>query len=157
MKTYACPFGKKGDVLHIKETFCQVGDQVVFKSDGSEKLSGGRWAPGWFMPFDIARFFIQNEGVKIERLRDITEEAAVNEGVASVFDKHFGLLYKDYLGNMEGQPETETNFCTVSTAKDSFISLFYDLNDFEVVNRNPFVWVLNFFLASYKVNVKFTE
>lgn len=133
MKTYACPFGKKGDVLHIKETFCQVGDQVVFKSDGSEKLSGGRWAPGWFMPFDIARFFIQNEGVKIQRLQDITESGAVREGI--------DFRDKDW------------NY----TARDAFFDLLKSLHDAKIVALNPYVWVLNFFLSSYKVNVKFTE
>lgn len=85
---------KKGDVLYVRETWsthytAESNGELVYcyKADGldlkAECLPGenNRWYPSIHMPKEAARLFLRITDVRIERLQDITEEQAMQEGV----------------------------------------------------------------------------
>jgi hypothetical protein len=106
-----CPYGKVGDVLWVRETHYRYGRWVKdgiskkgkqkwkfvhFKDVSEIKFVNNPPAlvaknafreTAWykrnslFMPKSATRIFLLNEGVKVERLHDISENDAVKEGV----------------------------------------------------------------------------
>jgi hypothetical protein len=108
-----CPYGQKGDRLYVKETWKvdSVDDRrcrmlIDFKAiqdgySGAEieaKFTPERykqfrkfyqkngWQSPYFMPKEAARLWLDNEGVRVERLQDITEEDAKAEGVKDPYE-----------------------------------------------------------------------
>lgn len=106
-----CPYGKPGDRLWVRETwgiyseswtdYGWEGDgivdlpsykalphgsmnskyHVVYKADGYEADEGERWRPSIFMPRWASRITLEVTGVKVERVQDITDDDAIEEGV----------------------------------------------------------------------------
>jgi hypothetical protein len=133
------PVIQLGDRLWVKETFCAVNDI---------EFGGARWtdyratpkyaeshpagwdqAPGdpealkWqsprFMPKAASRFTLRVESVKIERLRDISEEDAIAEG----FEASKIINY---------------------TAIEHFKDIWREINGHESLVANPFVAAIGF-------------
>ena len=85
-----CPFGKVGDNLWVRETFCTITVEdrplTLYKADGDLNTAvdvfrdGKPWHPSIHMPKDVCRLFLKITGVSVERLQDITEEDAKKEG-----------------------------------------------------------------------------
>lgn len=97
-----CPYGQKGDKLFVKETWkvmfiddmkftilinYKADDEhrtVQFSPERFEKFKKffgkNGWQSPYFMPKEAARLWLDNEGVKVERLQEITEEDAKAEG-----------------------------------------------------------------------------
>ena len=94
------------------------------------------WTLSIHMPKDAARIWLKITNVTVERLLDITKEAAKSEGVESEFDDFFADdRYTDYLNNSKrvyALPET------------SFLSLWQSINGQESQYKNPWVWVIQF-------------
>lgn len=92
------------------------------------------WSPSIHMPKDAARIWIKITNVTVERLLDITEESAKNEGVECIDDK-IGC-FKNYCdsNNLIGQ----------YAAINSFSSLWQSINGAENLKQNPWVWVIQF-------------
>ncbi len=91
---------KVGDILYVRETWCdttkdliddsdlEVGEcRYVFKVDDNGhrqpmiEVDVKRWRPSIHMPKEAARIFLEVTNVRVERLQDITEEGAREEGV----------------------------------------------------------------------------
>ena len=96
-----CPYGVAGDRLWVREAWrtyasldhlrpgaIRSGAGVQYECGGSNvpdasTLHGmGRLRPGMFMPRWASRLTLEIIAVRVERLQDITEEAAVAEGCA---------------------------------------------------------------------------
>lgn len=83
---------KKGDYLYVRETWAPLhsnegSDKVcgyMYKADSQEDYWYGRWKPSIHMPKEAARIFLQVTSVRVERLRDITDEQAMKEGFEGV-------------------------------------------------------------------------
>lgn len=99
-----CPYGQPGDRLWVRETWgmkeCREydpsggfsmftgGTRIVYKAGGKGvhgELAYGepdddRWRSPIFMPRWASRLTLEIVGVKVERLQDISEEAAQAEG-----------------------------------------------------------------------------
>ena len=160
-----CPYGQIGDILWVKEKFreylyvdendCICFDKKIieyaadnpplipqmdrdgsamYNKDGSEKFIP--WKPSLFMPKSACRTFLQIKSIKVERLQDISEEDAKEEGV--LFGRTCSgvkeTLFKDY----------SDNSFTLKSAKKSFQSLWKSINGQESWNANPWVWVIEF-------------
>lgn len=75
-----------GDILYVRETFVTHRNDVFYKADNEWlKLKNlgisFKWKPSIHMPKEAARLFLRITDVRIERLQDITEEQAMQEGV----------------------------------------------------------------------------
>lgn len=95
--TAPCPY-QPGDILWVRETWGIVPDFMgaapgpVYKADYLEselvalKEKHYRWRPSIHMPREIARIFLRVTDVRVERLQDITEERAKEEGAPKGFE-----------------------------------------------------------------------
>lgn len=141
-----------GDILWVRETWADLrgmgfGNEpqtdkpwnFAYKadikpgsdSDRSRLDYGVKWKPSIHMPKEAARIFLKVKNVRVERLQEITEEDAVNEGV-----KAYG-----------------PNNCSGTSARIAFAELWDSLlpkpnNKFKRnMNSwadNPWVWVIEF-------------
>ena len=88
-----------------------------------------------FMLKSFARHSVEILDVRVERLRDITDEGAIAEGVQSVTPYLRGeKAYKNYL----------TGGFTESSPIKSYISEIEMLHSKEVAAANPWLWVYRF-------------
>lgn len=84
-----CPYGITGDLLYVRETWKMIGrpyipQNVVYRADDTANHPGAKWKPSIHMPKKFARIWLEVKAVRVERLQDITEEDARDEG--AVFD-----------------------------------------------------------------------
>ncbi len=85
------PYGP-GDILYVRETWCALpvneaghmrGHSVYYyKADGDLRPEGwrGNWHPSIRMPKEAARIWLKVTDVRVERLQNITEDGAWQEG-----------------------------------------------------------------------------
>lgn len=143
-----CPYGKKGDILWVRETWQHwLGDTgqptgaYIYKSD-DDGSNGIGWKPSIHMPKEAARIWLEVTDVRVERLQDITEDDARREGVLL---HERGIHWLNYLD----QEAKVTQFIyKLHTARDSFKTLIQLLHGREIWFNNPWVWVLSFKVLS---------
>lgn len=95
----ACPYGKPGDRLWVRETWREdrqshedpdrEGDLYGYlhRADPDEKDSKRHpWRPSIFMPRAACRLVLEVTGVRVERLQAITEPDAIAEGCFALGD-----------------------------------------------------------------------
>lgn len=103
----AAPY-QPGDVLYVKEIWgYDVGGIYIYKASYKECFTGNkatdtvgneiRWNSSIHMPKEAARILLKVLSVRVERLRDITEEQAKAEGFScrNEFIKTFLKMYPD--------------------------------------------------------------
>ncbi|MCU2337811.1 hypothetical protein N8Q16_16095 [Enterobacter hormaechei subsp. steigerwaltii] len=125
---YTCPFGAVGDRIWVRETFCAVPDHeepagcsaLLYAADGNGPY--GKWTPSIHMPRWASRLTLEITGVRVERLRDLSEDDAKSEGITPSSG-----------GVLPGW-EYRINF------RDLWMSI-YGADNWET---NPWVWVIEF-------------
>ncbi|AWC76417.1 hypothetical protein CLM65_14155 [Serratia marcescens] len=110
----ACPFGRVGDRLWVRETFMDLTgtgieattgkfEGLAYRADtpagsyGDEvrKDYGLKWTPSLHMPRKACRILLEITAVRVERLNDISEEDAKAEGVkAGVCPGHEHMMHQ---------------------------------------------------------------
>lgn len=131
----ACPFGRPGDRLWVREQFACVRTQemryVEYKADrslsdfdGYDSPAGGRWRPSIHMPRWASRITLEITDVRVERLQDISEEDAKAEGVSMP----------------DGTP-TPPDFWSY---RREFRLVWEQIHGGGSWDANPFVWVVTF-------------
>jgi len=103
-RDYVCPFGRIGDTLWVRETWAISDDidgreLVAYRAGGTRLIAPGptvthgehrcvrfvtRWTPSIHMPHWACRLFLRITDIRVERVRDISEEDAKAEGVDAV-------------------------------------------------------------------------
>ncbi len=133
-----CPFGVPGDRLWVRETFSRFGSEIFYRADyepGKDKM---KWKPAIHMPRVACRILLELVEVRVERLHNISEEDAENEGVYCYGSPRPGeKVFKDYL--MKDREDIG-----VLSAVLSFQTLWASLHGIESWLFNPWVWVLKF-------------
>lgn len=125
---YACPFGAVGDRIWVRETFCPVPDHeepagcsaILYAADGNGPY--GKWVPSIHMPRWASRLTLEITCVRVERLRDLSEDDAKSEGITPPSG-----------GVLPGW-EYRINF------RDLWMSIYGSEN----WEANPWVWVIEF-------------
>jgi hypothetical protein len=150
-KIIHCPYGQKGDMLWVRETFAIVTSVIqthpisIFKAnypDSIEELTSymlannNNWKPSIHMPKSSARIWLQITDIRVERLQDITNEDAIAEGIESAIGVE--KMYRVY---------TVKNGWT-HDAIGSFSTLWMHVNGHESAKSNPWVWVVSFKVLS---------
>ena len=114
----ACPYGKVGDHLWVRENFGtkikNIGgtphESLVYKADNPNEINfydcnGGeypvKWKPSIHMPRHASRILLEITSIRLETLRSISREDAMQEGllqlpatrryVINQGDQYFGL------------------------------------------------------------------
>ena len=118
-----CPFGTFGDRLWVRETFYNdiPGERdlenVYYRADGDccqqipecqcASVGPTPWKPSIHMPRWASRITLEITNVRVERLRDISEEDAKAEGVSLVVKSHrtgFVCLWDSVYHNWQSNP-----------------------------------------------------
>lgn len=155
-----CPYGKPGDMLWVRETFALSGDmdqagydlnhlyRAEAIKDDSGEIGGwwinekhyevDRWRPSIHMPRLASRITLEIVSVRVERLKDISEEDAIAEGIES---------FRPVPG--DGDPVTRyRNYTEPAQWKwspiESYKTLWNSINGPESWDKNPWVWVIEF-------------
>ena len=115
-------------------------EQLQVEDDLLEKWwKAKRSIPSIFMYRWASRIDLKIRHYRIERLHDITEKDAREEGVMPVNVDSRILAWKDYL--YDGDPSA---IHSRSSAISSFRSLWISINGIESWESNPWVWVYKF-------------
>lgn len=158
LKTWKCPYGVVGDQLWVRETWrteeraSDMVDGVLFQ-DGTfrpiedsgaaailwiDAHANGKYGDDWrsamFMPRWASRLTLEITGIRVERLQDISEEDAVEEG----------CLMED--GFPKEQPHSSgIGLEGWDCARDWFADKWDEINSKRAsFESNPFVWVISF-------------
>jgi len=184
-KYIKCPYGKPGDILWVRETWCNEWDndigftgKYLYKADGIEVYhyadpDKSPWKSPRYMPYKAARLFLLVKNIRVERLQDITEDDAKEEGISRLFDnlpKGEYALWACAVGQRKTQAEQPfTNYLwhghfgkygtgnkqsdawayqysAYKSAVGSFSSLWELINAKRGYgwDTNPWVWVIEF-------------
>jgi hypothetical protein len=125
-----CPYGYIGDRFWVRETWVQLpNNTILYRATDEERQEAWtmygkpKWKPSIFMPRSASRITLEITNVKVERLRDITEEDAIKEGV-KIGSSSMGHIF---------------------TAREHFEGLWDFINGKKYPwSSNPFVWVIEF-------------
>jgi hypothetical protein len=82
MTAYKAPY-EPGDILYVRETWCKGSygnekEKYYYKADDNNFFC--TWHPSIRMPKEAARIWLKVTGVRVERLQEITEDGAWQEG-----------------------------------------------------------------------------
>lgn len=148
---------KERDILWVRETWCNAHpndpfDQFYFKADmpmhwDAEETAHGeavditeddfKWHPSIHMPKAAARIFLRVKDVRVERLQDITEEQAEQEGCAGWHIEISGGPW-----GVEDDPDEGTAVDDFKRVWDTTIKPAD--RDMYGWDANPWVWVIEF-------------
>lgn len=143
-----CPFGIPGDRLWVRETFyawrCKVytskgmfegPEECVYAADGGTLLNGAKWKPSIHMFHRLSRITLDIVDVRVQRLQDLTEEDAEEEGIDTWHD----------FPNHRNYPDGGCN-CGDFPSSDRFSWLWDSIYAMrgQGWNTNPWIWAVSF-------------
>lgn len=138
---------KKGVILWVREKWEYSDDleepylyEQKYNSDYLEEYHNLiKWKSSTHMPKEAARTFLKVTDVRVERLQDITEEEAMQEGIERFYEGYggpsAGFLYNDYNHGRQFH---------LPSARKGFQSLWHSIYGIESWDENPWVWVYSF-------------
>jgi hypothetical protein len=139
-----CPYGRVGDRLWVRETW-QHGDSparpIVYRASDEATLPPMKWKPGIHLRRVDARITLELTDVRVQRLRDISEEDALAEGISAV-DFYPDDGYPPSVGYMVG-PDDKRSKLDPSPI-ETYARLWDEINGVGSWAANPWVWALTF-------------
>jgi hypothetical protein len=156
-KAAKCPYGMPGDRLWVREAFRPIypqdpgynGGQPIAYDYRATYTQGDRlgdalgikrrWKPSIHMPRWASRITLEITGVRVERLKDISEADAIAEGIDRIGGPTSCTPWKNY-GLEAGAPHAMTCASPVT----SYATLWTSINGPESWDANPWVWVVAF-------------
>ncbi|HGL6555654.1 TPA: morphogenetic protein [Enterobacter roggenkampii] len=138
------PFGKPGDRIWVRETWAEAGagapDLKLYRANYPEHVPTHyenvppadeiRWTPSIHMPRAACRILLEVAGVRVERLKSISQEDAQAEGMELT---GWRPTYSD--------PDSGGE---VWTPYDNFAQLWESIYGEGSWHANPWVWVIEF-------------
>lgn len=139
-----CPYGQVGDRLWVRETWARSRNNWLYRADAGNGTKPSElvddwdwdysccdiWRPSIHMPRRAARLFLEVTGVRVERLRDISESNAIAEGATEAVNPEY-----DPSDPGDNLPHSH---------KSVFAELWKKINGPESWDANPWVWVVEF-------------
>ena len=117
-----CPYGAPKNRLWVRETFALESPTcAVYQADQTDKTVVERWRPSIHMPRCASRITLEIVSVRVERLQDISEEDALDEGVFLNSTTHWA-----------------------TEAREAYHRLWESINGPGSWDKNPWVWVIEF-------------
>lgn len=132
-----CPYGQVGDILWVRETWQQDGDDFFYRADDYINIVG--WKPSIHMPKKACRLKLEIVSLTVERLQDISEKDSACEGVLRYHDTEFYVRYG-----------SENDWC--ANARASFAYLWESINGKQSWDANPWVWRIEFKVVQHVIN-----
>ena len=140
-----CPYGQPGDRLWVRENFLYLmhgdvtaGDIKYCASIDSRSAAGsknpGYWwrkRPSIHMPRWASRITLEIVSVRVERLKQMSERDALQEGI--------GLVLADNWPDPKAMSEA-----VAKSRRAGFKLLWESINGAESWDANPWVWVVEF-------------
>lgn len=120
---FACPYGRPGDRLWVRETWAEHPDfpgcrRAIYRADPECEYDTERWRPSIHMPRWACRILLEIVSLRVERLQAINDQDAMAEGVdASLYGKSHRYGYS---------------------------RLWEEINGAGSWSANPWVWVVEF-------------
>jgi hypothetical protein len=136
-----CPYGVVGDRLWVRERWAWKSGKLVssnsviqYYADGGDLVWDTKWRPSIHMRRWASRIMLEITGIRVERVKDITEEDARAEGIIDGGCLNCGN--SEPCGCNEPSPD----------ARDAFAWLWNSINEPRGYgwDANPFVWVVEF-------------
>lgn len=112
----------------------------MYKADGFEPYRS-KWKPSIHMPKPACRIFLQIQDIQVQRLQDITEQDARNEGALIVKYEEIENTTYGYSHIYQNEIEARSTWIY---AKDSFKEIINKINGPTSWDANPWVWVIKF-------------
>lgn len=139
------PKYQTGDILWVRETWQTAWNiikkiwETIYKADDNLWFDDDGmmiWKPSIYMPKEAARIFLQVTNVRVERLKDISEEDAIAEGVEIIhYAEPILPVFRKY--NLKEKKGTLNPIL-------SFQTLWEKINGEDSWKANPWVWVYEF-------------
>lgn len=136
---YQCPYGQPGDHLWVRETWQKFGKEYAYAATDGDVFSETKWRPSIHMPRDASRITLQITDIRAERLHDITESDAIDEGIN--FTTQNGGPNK-YYDNYHTGRWMDSEMLNNPIA--SYRTLWETINGPGSWEQNPWVWVIEF-------------
>jgi hypothetical protein len=110
VQRHLCPYGQPGDRLWVRETWAQcyegglLGGRVVYRADvgfegNATKIESGKvipWKPSIYMPRWASRITLEIVNVRVERVQEISEVDAEQEGVPPQWNGRRGTFIEEF-------------------------------------------------------------
>lgn len=119
-RQFYCPYGIIGDRTWVRECFARRINGFAYRADGN--LHGITWKPSIHMPRSASRITLEITGVRLQRLKEISEEDAKAEGFDFISSAPTALTHRTAFG------------------------LFWNAINIKRASweSNPWVWAINF-------------
>ncbi len=110
-------------------------DSLRFRADGEYQNEHGAWSwrPSIHMPRWASRITLEITGVRVERLKDISEYDSLAEGI---YQQQNPICYGPPTGKNCNQYHL--------TPREAYKALWESINSAESWAANPWVWVISF-------------
>ena len=128
-----CPYGTSGHLLWVKETWIGVKGYHDYAATCAVP-TGVKKNSALFMPRWASRLTLELTDVRVERLRDISREDALAEGIA----------WSERTQGYSWMPEDGGPGFHGSDPRESFWKLWDSINGEGESWKNPWCWVLRF-------------
>lgn len=135
-----CPYGKVGDILWARETFCKdldVEGGFLFKATNPEAEcedgDGSPWKPSIHMPKEASRIWERITDIRVERLQDISSDDCFAEGIDAENEDYCEAEHYQ-LGGSPIRGDRPERF--------AYFALWDKINGPGSVDLNPWVWVI---------------
>lgn len=155
----ACPYGKPGDRLWVKESFAIVPravlcwstgvhhslhpdnnrDAAIYREGWERSASDFGWRSSTHMPRWASRITLEITRIRVEKLQAINKADAIAEGIERVGGESSCHPWRNYLLKHHAHP---TGHC--SSPLQSYMTLWEKINGVGSWDANPWVWVVEF-------------
>lgn len=158
------PYGKPGDRLWVRETWCENQNPdsdnfggFEYKADYDLAADLIKWKPPIFMPREASRILLEIKDIRVERVQEISQVDAMEEGVFCLKKGWVDTMFPEYAevlslwntGKHGNKPPLGP------TPIMRFEKLWDSINEPRGYgwNVNPWVWVVEFKMIKSKIDV----